>query len=143
MKKFIVAILALVMLLSVTAIASAAESTFAIYGVPCQALADDELYQHHGEDYIVKGNDTDRQVQIKHRVTQSSADMNNRIAVYCKETRKTMAAGWKPANGSYYPHSSNAIRSNKSYTGAGRGNTDYVTDYDLTSITITGSIKGN
>lgn len=142
MKKFIIAILALVMLLSITAIASAAESTFAIYGVPCEALADNELYQHHGDGYIDKGLD-DNQVQIKHRVSQSSVDMNNRIAAYCKQTRKTMAAGWKPANGSYYPHTSNAIDNNKSYTGAGRGNTDYATDYDLTSITITGSIKGN
>lgn len=143
MKKFIIAVLALVMLLSVAAIASAAEKSFTIYNVPCEALADNELYKHHGDDYIVKGNDTDHLVQIKHRVSQSSADMNNRIAAYCSNTRKTMAAGWKPANGQYYPHTTNAIEGGKSYTGAGRGNTDYATDYDLTSITITGSIKAN
>lgn len=142
MKKFIIAVLVLVMLLSITAIASAAENTFAIYGVPCKELADNELYLHHGDGYIVKG-PGDNQVQIKHRVSQNSASMNNRIAAYCSNTGKTMGAGWKPANGSYYPHTSNAIVAGNSYTGAGRGNTEYTNQYGLTSITITGGIKAN
>lgn len=142
MKKFIIAVLALVMLLSVAAIASAAEENFTIYNVPCKELADSELYKHHGEGYIVKG-PTGNQVEIRHRVSQVSADINNRIAAYCKNTGKTMGAGWKPANGSYYPHTSNAIVNKNSYTGAGRGNTEYTNQYGLTSLTITGSIKAN
>ena len=145
MKKFIVAILALVMLLSVTAIASAANDTakqFTIYNVPCVAIDDAEIYQHHGEDYIVEQSNNNR-VKIKHEVSQSSAEMNNRIAVYCSNTKKTMATGWKPADGTYYYHTSNAIENNKYYTGAGRGNTDYATDYGLTSITIVGVIHAD
>ena len=57
MKKFIVAVMALVMLLSVTAIASAANDTakqFTIYNVPCKAINDDQIYQHHGDYYVVE-----------------------------------------------------------------------------------------
>ena len=145
MKKFIVAVLTLVMLLSVTAIASAANDIakqFTIYNVPCEAISDDQIYQHHGEDYVAEQGGNHR-VKIKHEVSQSSAEMNNRIAVYCSNTKKTMATGWKPADGTYYYHTSNAIENNKYYTGAGRGNTDYATDYGLTSITIVGVIHAD
>lgn len=101
MKKFIVAVMALVMLLSVTAIASAANDTakqFTIYNVPCKAINDDQIYQHHGDYYVVEQSGNHR-VKIKHEVSQSSAVMNNRIAVYRKDTRKTMGTGWKPADG--------------------------------------------
>ena len=145
MKKFIVAILALVMLLSVTAIASAANDTakqFTIYNVPCVAIDDAEIYQHHGEDYVAEQSRNNR-VKIKHEVSQSSAEMNNRIAVYREDTKKTMGTGWKPADGTYYYHTSNAIENGEFYTGAGRGNTDYATDYGLTSITIVGVIHAD
>ena len=145
MKKFIVAVLTLVMLLSVTAIASAANDTakqFTIYNVPCEAISDDQIYQHHGEDYVAEQSGNHR-VKIKHEVSQSSADMNNRIAVYREDTKKTMGTGWKPADGTYYYHTSNAIENGEFYTGAGRGNTDYATDYGLTSITIVGVIHAD
>lgn len=145
MKKFIVAILALVMLLSVTAIASAANDTakqFTIYNVPCVAIDDAQIYQHHGADYVAEQSGNNR-VKIKHEVSQSSAEMNNRIAVYRQDTNKTMGTGWKPADGTYYYHTSNSIINGKSYTGAGRGNTDYATDYGLTSITIVGVIHAD
>lgn len=145
MKKFIVAVMALVMLLSVTAIAIAANDTakqFTIYNVPCKDIKDDQIYQHHGDYYVVEQSGNHR-VKIKHEVSQSSAVMNNRIAVYRKDTRKTMGTGWKPADGTYYYHTSNAIENGRSYTGAGRGNTDYATDYGLTSITIVGVIHAD
>lgn len=44
MKKFIVAILTLVMLLSIAAVVSAEAKSFTIYNVPCEAIADSELY---------------------------------------------------------------------------------------------------
>lgn len=145
MKKFIVAVMALVMLLSVTAIASAANDTakqFTIYNVPCEAISDDQIYQHHGEDYVAEQGGNHR-VKIKHEVSQSSAEMNNRIAVYSDKTKRTMGTGWKPADGTYYYHTSNAIVNGNLYTGAGRGNTDYATDYGLTSITIVGVIHAD
>lgn len=82
-----------------------------------------------------------RVVQIKHRVTQTSAVENNRIAAYCKETGKTMGVGWKPADNAYYPINSAAIVANKNYTAAGRGNTNYKDKYGLSSVTITGVIN--
>ena len=142
MKKFVCAILAMVMLLSVAAVASAATAGFTIYNVPCEAIADNQLYQHHGEGYVRKDT-ANHIVQIKHYVRESSADETNRIAAYCRDTGKTMGAGWKPANNAYYPINSNAIVSYNYYTGAGRGNTNYASKYGLNSITISGFIDSN
>lgn len=140
MKKFVCAILTMVMVLSVAAIASAATAGFTIYNVPCKDIGNDQIYQYHGDRYVVKRG-TDHIVQIKHRVTQTSAVENNRIAAYCRETGKTMGIGWKPADNTYYPINSAAIVTNRNYTAAGRGNTNYKDKYGLSSVTITGVIN--
>ena len=75
MKKFVCAILTMVMVLSVAAIASAATAGFTIYNVPCKDIGNDQIYQYHGDRYVVKLG-TDHIVQIKHRVTQTSAVEN-------------------------------------------------------------------
>lgn len=144
MKKFVCAVLALVMLLAIAASASASDmpdyAEFKINNVPCEAIDDTQLYNYHGDNYVGKDT-TDHIVQIKHRVTQINADENNRIAAYRKDTGKTMGAGWKPADGAYYPINSNAIVSGFSYTAAGRGNTNYASKYGINRITITGTIN--
>lgn len=55
MKKFVCAILTMVMVLSVAAIASAATAGFTIYNVPCKDIGNDQIYQYHGDRYVVKG----------------------------------------------------------------------------------------
>ena len=54
MKKFIVAVLTLVMLLSIAAVVSAEAKSFTIYNVPCEAIADSELYRYHGDQFVNK-----------------------------------------------------------------------------------------
>ena len=143
MKKIIIS-LAMVMLLSITMISSAAAdwAGFTIPNVPCQAIADSELYKHHGDGSVLK-NLTNNTVQIKHHVEESDADETNRIAAYCMQTGKSMGAGWKPADNAYYPITSNAIVGNKNqyYTAAARGNTNYASEYGLFTITIKGVIN--
>lgn len=142
MKKFIVAVLALVMLLAVavTANADTNYANFTIYNVPCVAIADTELYRYHGSGYVDKDT-TDHIVQIKHYVEQCDADETNRIAAYRYDTGNTMGASWKPADNTYYPITSNAIKNGFRYTAAARGNTKYADDYELTNITISGRIN--
>lgn len=139
MKKFIVAILTLVMLLSIAAVVSAEAKSFTIYNVPCEAIADSELYRYHGDQFVNKY-DTDGKLRVKHYVEQSDADETNRIAAYREDTRKTMGASWKPADYTYYFITSNAIVNGFNYTAAARGNTNYATNYGLTAITIKGVI---
>ena len=139
MKKFIVAVLALVALLSIAVVASADYTEFTIRNVPCEAIADTELYNYHGN-YSVPKTYNNHMVQIKHRVTQIDADETNRIAAYNCSTGRTMGASWKPADFAYYPINSNAIVTGVEYTAAARGNTNYATDYDLSTITIYGFI---
>lgn len=124
----------------IVATASAQTALFSIYGVPCQAIADTELYKYYGDKYVTKGDTGNHIVQIRHTVTQSSANETNRIAAYSGTTGKSMGASWKPADGAYYPINSNAIVDGNSYTAAGRGNTNYVSKYGISSITITGTI---
>lgn len=140
MKKFVCALLAMVMLLSLAATASAVSDGFMIYGVPCQAIADDQIYRYHGEKYVLKESNN-HIVQIKHYVTQTSAVENNRMAAYRQDNGKSMGAGWKPADNAYYPINSNAIVKGYRYTGAARGNTNYTSKYGLNSITISGRIE--
>lgn len=139
MKKLVCAILLLVMVLSIAVVASAERALFTIYNVPCEAISDAQLYQHHGDGYVRKDS-SNHIVQIKHTVAQSSANETNRIAAYRKDTGKSMGASWKPADSAYYPINSNAIVGGFEYTAAGRGNTNYATKYGITSITITGTI---
>ena len=55
MKKMIVLVLSLALLLSIAASASAATINFN-YTVPCQVIADDQLYRYHADKYIVELN---------------------------------------------------------------------------------------
>lgn len=63
MKKFIVAVLTLVMLLSIAAVVSAEAKSFTIYNVPCEAIADSELYRYHGDQFVNKY-DTDGKLKV-------------------------------------------------------------------------------
>lgn len=140
MKKFIVAVLALVMLLAVAATASAGTANtaqFTIYNAPCEAISDSDLYKHFGTDSCVKHIE-DNEVQMKHKVTQIDAGETNRMAAYDITDGMTMGAHWHPSDYRYYPITSNAIDADHEYTGAGRGNTNYASKYGLNKITITG-----
>lgn len=141
MKKFVVAILALVMLIavSVTASADITVTDFSLT-VPTQAIADDQLYNYRSNSYVWEevGDNT---IHVKHEVTQIDADETNRIAVYCQETNKTMGARWHSADYTYYPVMSNAITKHLHYSVAARGNTNYATKYSLNSITLEGFIN--
>lgn len=137
MKKFIVAVLTLVMLLAISVSASAANTASFALNVPTQAISDDQLYNYHGGSYAqeLAGDNT---IYVKHEVTQIDADETNRIAAYRQDTQKTMGAHWHPADYCYYPCTSNAIAYRKYFTAAGRGNTNYASKYGLNTITLTG-----
>ena len=47
MKKALIAVLTLTMLLAIAVTASAAKSNYTIYNMPCEAIADNMLYQYH------------------------------------------------------------------------------------------------
>ena len=136
MKKVLIAVLTLTMLLAVTANAMAVTFTLP---VPCEAIADNQLYKYCASVFEYKGG-SDHKIFVSHHVTQTSAVETNRIAAYSDLTKKTMGANWHKANGSLYPCTSNAITGLKRYTAAGRGNTNYASKYGLNKITISGSI---
>ena len=141
MKKFVVAILAVVMLVAVCVTASAdiTVTNFSLT-VPTQAIADDQLYNYHSNSYVWE-EVGDHTIHVKHKVTQIDADETNRIAVYCQEYGTTMGARWHSADYIYYPVMSNAIEEYKHFSVAARGNTNYATKYSLNSITLTGFIN--
>lgn len=143
MKKFIVAVLALIMLLAVAATASATiayEIDFE-FSTPCQAIADNQLYNYHGDLGAIKNTDSNT-VHVRHTVVQSDADETNRIAAYEFNDRKTMGANWHPSDGIKYQCMSNAITEGL-YTAAGRGNTNYASKYGLNNITLVGRVFPN
>ena len=142
MKKALIAVLTLTMLLAIAVTASAAKSNYTIYNMPCEAIADNMLYQYQADTKnSVTKLDVDHIVQISHTVAQTSAVETNRIAAYDCTTSKTMGANWHKANGSAYPCNSNAITKGHRYTVAGRGNTNYASKYGLSKITISGIIN--
>ena len=50
MKKVLIAVLTLTMLLAIAVTASAAKSNlYKIYNMPCEAIADNMLYQYHAD----------------------------------------------------------------------------------------------
>ena len=49
MKKALIAVLTLTMLLAIAVTASAAKSNYTIYNMPCEAIADNMLYQYHAD----------------------------------------------------------------------------------------------
>lgn len=134
MKKIMAAVFAMVMMLSI-ATGVMAES-FSLR-VPCQALADDQLYRYHYTRYLEKLS-TSNTIQVAHRVSETSAVETNRIAAYRYETQKTMGANWHRADYGRYQCMSNAIVQGGTYTVAGRGNTNYTSKYGLNNITLTG-----
>lgn len=136
MKKFVCAILAMVMLLAITANAYALTIDFTI-PTTCQAIADDQLYKYRGDDGVRK-NGPSNTVYMRHRVAQINAGETNRIAAYSFTTEKTMGAHWHPSDFGQYPCTSNAIKQYHIYNAAGRGNTNYATKYGLNNITLTG-----
>lgn len=140
MKKYVVAILTLIMLVavSVTASADITATTFRLT-VPTQAIADDQLYNYHSDSYVWE-EVGDHTVHVRHEVTQIDADETNRIAAYCLESGMTMGAKWHSANYRFYPITSNAIEEHDHFSVAARGNTNYATKYSLNSITLVGSI---
>ena len=138
MKKFVCAVLAMVMMLAL-AVSACAQSADFSFNAPCKAIDDSQLYLYHGYDYVDKETDN-HTLQVKYHVVQSSADETNRIAAYSGTTYKTMGAHWIPANSQKYPITSNAIINGNKYTAAGRGNTNYASKYGLNNITITGII---
>ena len=141
MKKVLIAVLTLTMLLAIAVSATAERNSYKIYNMPCEAIADNMLYKYHGDtNGGVDKTFNNHTVQISHTVAQVSADETNRIAAYCFNTGKTMGVNWHKANGTLYPCTSNAISTGKSYTAAGRGNTNYASKYGLNKITISGSI---
>ena len=134
MKKVLIAVLTLTMLL--TAAVGAMAETFTL-SVPCQAIADSQLYNHHATAFAYKRNSINT-IYVSHHVTQTSAVETNRIAAYRKYTAKTMGANWHRADSGLYQCMSNAIVQYKYYTVAGRGNTNYASKYGLNNITLTG-----
>ncbi len=134
MKKIMASVFALVMMLSIATGAMA--QTFNL-NVPCEAIADNQLYQYHYDSYLEKLS-TSGTIQVAHRVSQTSAVETNRIAAYRSETRKTMGVNWHRADYGMYQCMSNAIVQYGNYTVAGRGNTNYKTKYGLNNITLTG-----
>lgn len=142
MKKFLVAVLALVMMLAIAVTASADETYvyFEIDNAPCEAIADNQLYRYKGDDKIQKLG-SDHTVQVKHRVVQNNADETNRIAACDWYSNVTMGAHWHPSDYCYYPITSNAITGGNYYTAAARGNTNYSTNYGLNTIDIQGCIN--
>ena len=88
MKKVLIAVLTLTMLL--TAAVGAMAETFTL-SVPCQAIADNQLYKYHATAFAYKGNSINT-IYVSHRVTQTSAVETNRIAAYRQDTNKTMGA---------------------------------------------------
>ena len=134
MKKILIAVLTLTMLLTVSVGAMA--ETFTL-SVPCQAIADNQLYKYYATAFAYKGNSINT-IYVSHRVTQTSAVETNRIAAYRQDTNKTMGANWHRADSGLYQCMSNAIAQYKYYTVAGRGNTNYTSKYGLNNITLTG-----
>ena len=105
MKKVLIAVLTLTMLL--TAAVGAMAETFTL-SVPCQAIADNQLYKYHATAFAYKGNSINT-IYVSHRVTQTSAVETNRIAAYRQDTNKTMGANWHRAESGLYQCMSNAI----------------------------------
>ena len=83
MKKLIAIILVATTLLSIASIASAAVS-FTLR-TPCEALADNQLYQHHSEQKVWKYSGGNK-FYVKHRIQETSAVETNRIAAYRHDT---------------------------------------------------------
>ena len=139
MKKVLIAVLTLTMLLAVTANAMAVTFTLP---VPCEAIADNQLYKYCASVFEYKGC-SDHKIFVSHHVTQTSAVETNRIAAYSDLTKKTMGANWHRADSGLYQCMSNAISSGSEYTVAGRGNTNYQSKYGLNSITLTGYFRAD
>ena len=83
MRKFIIAVLVLVMLLAV-AVSAGAENTvakeFTINNVPCEKINDSELYRYRGQAFVAKTNGNNA-IKIKHYVMQIDADETNRVGM--------------------------------------------------------------
>lgn len=143
MKKLLCAMLVLVFVLSISAVALAdsAWHDFTLR-VPCEQIADDQLYKYHTDDQYYKSSD-DSKIYVKHTVRENSADETNRIAAYRRDTAKTMGANWHKANNRSGQCMSNAIDVYKYYGVAGRGNTNYASKYGLNNITLDGSMQVN
>ena len=84
MKKVLIAVLTLTMLLAVTANAMAVTFTLP---VPCEAIADNQLYKYCASVFEYKGG-SDHKIFVSHHVTQTSAVETNRIAAYSDLTKK-------------------------------------------------------
>lgn len=138
MKKSIIAILALVLMLAIAAGACAEVVSFH-FSTPCQAIADNQLYNYHDLGNGAYKNGPSNMIHVRHTVVQSDADETNRIAAYKVDGAKTMGANWHPSDYGQYPCTSNAIVSKTRYTVAGRGNTNYASKYGLNTITLTGN----
>ncbi len=133
MKKMIVLVLSLALLLSIAASASAATINFN-YTVPCQVIADDQLYRYHADKYIVELNN-DRTIDVAHEVPGAVTIETNRVAIYRKNTGLTIGAAWKYADGEFYAYTSSVIVKDEQYTIAARGNTNYAAQFG-NSITL-------
>lgn len=140
MKKLVFAVMAVVLMVSVCAISMAEGFTLP---VPCAAIADDQLYNYHAENAVMKYDDTYNIVWVKHRVQQTDAIETNRIAAYCATTQRTCGANWHRPDYGKYQCMSNAIYEGNEYSVAGRGNTNYATKYSLNNITLTGDFNPN
>lgn len=137
MKKCIVFLMTLAILIAATVSVSAETVSFT-FSTPCQAIADNQLYNYHGTNGGAKKNGYSNIVYMRHKVVEITADETNRIAAYNVGTKKTMGVNWHPSDYGQYPCTSNAIKHGDSYTAAGRGNTNYASKYGLNTITITG-----
>ena len=138
MKKILIAVLALSMML----VASGALAQTFTLRVPCEAIADTQLYQYHYDKYMQKlGNS--HTIQVAHQVSETSAVETNRIAAFRDLTQKTMGANWHRADHKLYQCMSNAIVDGGNYTVAGRGNTNYSSKYGLNRITLDGYFLAN
>ena len=140
MKKLIAIILVATTLLSIASIASAAVS-FTLR-TPCEALADNQLYQHHSEQKVWKYSGGNK-LYVKHRIQETSAVETNRIAAYRHDTGKTMGANWHRSDNGEYQCMSNALVISQYYSVAGRGNTNYASKYGLNNITLYGSMRAD
>ncbi len=140
MKKMFIFMLVAVMMLSVANVASAAVS-FTL-NTPCEAIADTELYNHVSPQKIWKYSGGNL-FYVKHRVEETDAQETNRIAAYSHGTGRTMGANWHRPDNREYQCMSNALVISQYYSVAGRGNTDYATDYGLDRISLYGSMRAD
>ena len=140
MKKLVFIVMAVVLMVSLSATVMAESFTLP---VPCATIKDDQLYNYHVKNYVLKQDDTYNIVWVRHRVSQTDAIETNRIAAYCEETGNTCGANWHRPDYGKYQCMSNAIFEGYHYSVAGRGNINYATKYSLNNITLVGTFDPN